>query len=226
MPALPVVPNVLRLEYKQTYSSDLDVLTRTFWVWAGTTPTVGNLNTMAAACAAAYDANLTSLLSTDITLTETTLVALDSLSAAAGSSSASYSGSVGGGVLPAGTCFLVNYQIARRYRGGKPRSYWPFGVADKLNDPQHWTGAWVTDVSTQIGLWATAIEGVAAGGTTISGQCNVSYYAGFAPVQNPVTKRWRNIPTPRVGPVTYDPIIGTTFSPLIASQRRRSTRKR
>ena len=224
--ALPGVPNVLRLEYKTTDGADLDVLNRSYWSWAGTTPTVAILDAMATQAATSWDSRFVGLYMDQIALVETTLVDLTSDTSAAGLSTASYTGTLGGDVLPANTAFLNGYEIARRYRGGKPKNFWQFGNASKLQTTQTWTSAWVADVSGQIALWVTDMLALASGGTTVTGQVNVSYYGPpNIAVYNPVTKRYRTVSTVRATPIV-DPIIGYTYSALIASQRRRSTRKR
>ncbi len=226
MPALPPVPNVLRLEYKTTDAADVDVLNRSYWTWAGTTPTVAILNAMATQAATSWDSRFVGLYTDQISLVETTLVDLTSSTSAAGASSASYTGTLGTDYLPANTAFLNGYLVARRYRGGNPKNFWAFGNASKLQTTQTWTSAWVADVSGQIALWITDMLALASGGTTIGAQVNVSYYGPpNIVITNPVTGRARTVSTVRHTPI-IDPIIGYTYSPIIASQRRRSTRKR
>jgi hypothetical protein len=217
---------------KCTYSNDLDILVKTFWGYSGTAPSDSELDTFAGDVEAAWVSHLNGLCSTDISMVETTVTDLTSDTAARGVSTSVANGTRSGDPLGAQICFLTPYSIARRYRGGKPRTYWPFGVYDDLLDPQHWTTTFVTAVQTGVGAWQSEIAALTWSGATISGQVNVSYYNGFKPVAGS-TGRYRNVSLVRgsgeegAGPVIPpDPILSTSYSQLLATQRRRTTRKR
>jgi hypothetical protein len=40
--------------------------------------------------------------------------------------------------------------------------------------------------------------------------------------QNPLTLRWRNVPTYRTGTIPVDPVISSSLNPKPGSQRRRN----
>lgn len=231
MPPLPAQPSVLAVELKHTYSNDIDVQVKQFWQYSGTAPTNAQLSAFCTAQASNWDNQWVHVCHSDVVLTEIVATDLTSATAARGSWSGSLAGDLSGAVLGAQVCFLVGYTIARRYRGGKPRNYWPLGDAATLQDPQHWTSAFVASVSGYSAGWntQTALNGWTGGGTL--SQVNVSYYEGFKVVDGS-TGRAHNVSLVRGGPppagpvIAPDPITGYTYSPLLATQRRRTTRKR
>ena len=232
MPPLPAQPSTLAVELKHTYSNDTDVQVKQFWQYAGTAPTDAELNTFSSAVEAAWASHVAPLSSSDVVLVEVVSTDLTSDTASRGTWTGSTAGSVGTAPLSAQDCFLQGFTVARRYRGGKPRSYWPLGVAADLLDPQHWTSGFLSSVETGLAAYATAIEGAGWSGAGSIVQVNVSYYNGFKIVGGPYPLRTRNIPLVRgsgapAGPVIPpDVITGATYSPLLATQRRRTTRKR
>lgn len=134
---------------------------------------------------------------------------------------ASTSGTSGGGSLGAGTATLVNFTVARRYRGGKPRIYLPTGTDSDVSTRQHWSGTFATAVQGQVHSSNTTFGARTRGSTTLTGQCSVSYYSGFTVQTNPGTGRARNVPKLRATPLV-DTILGTAVPTTIASQRRRN----
>jgi hypothetical protein len=156
----------------------------------------------------------------DVTLTEVIATDLSTLSGARGIWSGSSTGGRSGGALPAGIAVLVDKTIARRYRGGKPRNYLPYGTQTDLNGATGWSSSFQSAFNTSYGNFLSNFPSEAVGTATLVAEVNVSYYSGFASVQNPVTLRWKNIPKPRVTP-QVDPITSWSMNPNYSSQRRR-----
>lgn len=223
MPALPAVPNVIRMEIQYSLGTDIDVINRTYWQYTGSAPSNTGLNTMANTVSTNWATVFKPLCASTVQKQAIYLVDLSSSTGAIGAEVGANTGSRSGGQLPAGACALINYTVARRYRGGKPRSYMPFGTDTDLNTPQQWATAFQTTVNSALATWTTDMLASGPAGTTISQQVNVSYYKGFASVQNPVTLRWRNIPTPRATPVV-DAILTEGLNLKIGSQRKRYVR--
>jgi hypothetical protein len=118
-------------------------------------------------------------------------------------------------------CVLVNFLITRRYRGGKPRWYLPWGGGGDLTSRQEWTAGFITNVTSAISAIRTGFIGASSGSTSVSNQVNVSYYSGFTAVENPITHRWRNVPTLRATPAV-GVIESYSVAGLVSSQRRRN----
>jgi hypothetical protein len=116
---------------------------------------------------------------------------------------------------------LVNYVIGRRYRGGKPRSYFPWGTVADLQGRQNWTAGFLTNVNTNLATAFAAMIGANAGSTVVTAHVNVSYYLGSKVVIDPITGRAHNVSIARDVPVV-DTIDSFKTSPTVASQRRRN----
>jgi hypothetical protein len=220
VPPLPYANEVLEVQLRHTYAADLDVLTRVFFAYTGTAPVDSGLNTMASTVSSAWGTNLKSLAVPAVALTEVVVTDLTSATSARGVWSGSVAGTRSGTDIFANVCMNVGFVIARRYRGGKPKCYLPFGNASDLQTSQTWTSTFVSAVGTGWAAFITAVIAAAPSGTTISGQINVSYFQGFTSVENPITHRYRNVPTLRATPV-QDTVIGTVYQTRPASQRRR-----
>lgn len=226
MPALPPAPSVIRLEFLQTLNATTNSFLRLHFEYSGSAPTVAQLNTFATACFSAWGTNVSPSQSIDTVLTEVTAVDLTSSSSAAGSHSGSQAGGIASDALPADTSFLVGYTIPRRYRGGKPRSYLNVGAIGDLQNSQTWTTGFVAGItSAWNALIAACNAAVWTGGGSLT-QVNVGYYGPpNITITNPVTHRSRTVSTTLTAP-NIDAIVSTTYSGRIASQRRRSGRKR
>lgn len=221
MPALPDVDKVVKIDCVHSYGSDTDVLSRFFLRYGGTAPTVDQLNTFCAAIGASWSANLASLANeAQVSLQLVQATDLTSPTASQGENAAAFPGSRAGVDLPADTSAVIGYEIARRYRGGHPRGYWPFGSQPDLQTPQTWTDAFQTAVDE--GILGFMNENVTSGWTAsgIIDHVNVSYYSGFTVVTSPTTHRARNVPTPRVTPLV-DVVGGYEARIRVGSQRRR-----
>jgi hypothetical protein len=221
VPALPVVPGVLAVLLSYDDAFPVNSLNRLHFSYTGTEPSVANANSIAAHVGSEWASNLASLHSSnDVRLETVEVIDLTSATAATGLAAPSAAGTRTGASLPAGTAALVNAEIARRYRGGRPRSYLPAGVAaDEAGGL--WLSSFTTALATGWNAFIASINSYSVGGCSIGSPVNVSYYHGFTVVTSPTTGRARNVPTPRSTP-TVDVITGYNFPNRIASQRRRN----
>jgi len=108
---------------------------------------------------------------------------------------------------PAGCSMMVNYQIARRYRGGHPRSYFPALANGAVDTPGTWDSTVVSDFNTVLAAVFVAMNSSTSGTTDLSGQCCVSYVDDNA-------YRVDNL---------VEPVTGMSASNRIRTQRRRLT---
>jgi hypothetical protein len=176
--------------------------------------------TFATALSVAWGADIKPLQTSNITMNEVVCEDLSSLSGATGIWTGAYAGNRSGTPLTAQVCALVNFHIARRYRGGKPRMYLPAGVEGDLTDARTWGNTFTAAVVTGINALNAAAAAAPWSGASAIGQVNVSYYLGFASAQNPITLRWKNYSTPRATPLV-DVITSASCNPLVGTQRRR-----
>jgi hypothetical protein len=165
-------------------------------------------------------------MSDSVSLLGIKIVDLTSDTASEGEFLTTHAGTRGSAFLGAGTAALVNMPISRRYRGGKPRSYWPFGVQGDLQTPNTWNSSFLTAVLGGLETYLGGIEGIVEGSTTLGTLVSISYYHGFTAVENPITGRTRDVPLVRTAAITPDVVTGLVPSTKVASQRRRNLQKR
>lgn len=201
-------------------AADLDVQVRLYIQYSGTAPTNANLSTFAAACAAQWNTDLAGSHCTVVALTGVNVEDLTSATSAIGSWSGSHSGTTATPALPASVAALVNMKVARRYRGGKPRSYWPAGASGNVGTAQTWSSGFQTAWNTDYNAFIAGILAAPWSGATLPSVVNVSYYKGFTPFETP-SGRYKNIPTLRAGGPVVDPILSFTLNSKFGSQRRR-----
>jgi hypothetical protein len=222
VPPLPAAAAVLRCSLQFTVGTDANVFTRFHVQYSGGAPTNAEAATFAAAIATAFGSDLKSLMSDSLELTTVYVEDLTSDTAATGEDAPATDGTRSGTALPAATCLVAAYNVGRRYRGGHPRGYWPFGVAADLQTEQTWTAAFTTACGTGFGSFFTAIDAAGWSGAGTLTHVNVSYYSGFTAVTNPITGRTRDVPKYRVGGPVIDDIVTVTPRTELGSQRRRN----
>lgn len=220
MASLPPVPNVVRLEFKYSVGLDVTSGSRIYFLYSGSVPTDPQFGSWGSAIAQALNDHIVPVMSTSIQVTEIRMTDLGSNTGADLTVNTANAGQRVGVLLPASACALINYSIKRRYRGGKPRTYWPMGVDTDLANPQEWSSVARTTFTSTWSAFLGAVIAGAAGAPNITTLCNVSYYesvptGSFDPSGKPIMRQEL-----RPNPVV-DPILGTSVNPILGSQRRR-----
>jgi hypothetical protein len=220
MPALAPVTKVLKVVIQQLLvDAATALINRLFFSYSGTTPTDSDLDGFSGAVAESWQTNMLPLQDDIVGLQGVQTEDLTSATSAVGSATSGDAGTRAGEAVPAGTAFVISSEIARRYRGGHPRTYLYVGVGADLEAAFRWGSAFISEVLTG---WTNFIEGVEAGGWSGAGSLdpvNVSYFEGFTNHTYP-SGRTRPIPTPRTPPITDD-IVSYIGRASIGSQRRR-----
>ena len=223
MPALPDVPGVIRCQLDWTVGTDARALSRFFVSYSGAVPSITAIEAFATNLAGECDDVLPPLMHPDTTFTG---VVLTDLSSPTGSTHTLVEDSVGvrdGDQLGADVCALGNIPIGRRYRGGKPRLYWPLGTSTDLETRQTWTSDAVSAFQAGFNAIASQLDGVSSDGTTCGVYCNVSYYGPPNRTITGSTGRVRTVSTVRTDPlVDVSPGPGISVNAHLASQRRRN----
>jgi hypothetical protein len=221
MPALPNVPNVLKVILHYSDEGDPKAETVHHVQYSGGPPSAANCTTMANSILASAGTNFAALMADSVSVTSVQITDLTTpTTAQAVSTGSATTGTRGTTLLPPSAAALVNHTINRRYRGGKPRSYFPFGISSDIQTTGLWTSAFLTAVNSGYSAWQSAVLGEGAG-CTLTAFVNVSYYSGFTAVENTMTGRWRNVPKLRATPLV-DTITGSATATKIGSQRRRN----
>jgi hypothetical protein len=190
-----------------------------YWKYGPNVPTGANANLVASTAMTSYGTHFHPLMSATAALKHTEVTDLSDPSGAIGTAIAASGGARPGDELPASASVLINFPIARRYRGGKPRVYVPAGVATDVVDPQHWDTAFAQSCQTAWQTLSTDVIGAINSWGSGGGQVNVSYYAGRTWVVDHLGN-YHRVPTPRDVP-RVDDIVSVQASTVIGSQRRR-----
>lgn len=225
MPALPSASFVFKIALAWDVGTDANALTILHWIYAGLPPTGTQVTTWCTNFNALTAAEWPIVLGADTTYLGVAMTDLTSPTSAEGFAGTSVVGTRTGAFLGAGSALLVHYPIGRRYRGGKPRSYLPWGTADDLTTRNTFgTGSMATFNTT----WAAILNAVPAAGpvgtAALVSQVNLSYYGPPNRIITGSTGRVRTVSTVRTTPIV-DLISGFSMSAKVASQRRRNLQR-
>jgi hypothetical protein len=223
MPPLANVPNVVKLELRQTDLTGLPLGSRVFWKYSGGPPTSAQCAALAASILTAVGTNFLSMIAAGDIENEVTVTDLSSDSGGIGSATGTGSGTRDGGSLPIGTAAVLDHLIARRYRGGKCRTYAQWGVATDYSSQAAWGADFVTAANAAWAGFSAALDGLTEGTTVLVNQVNISYFSGYTVGPANSHGYAKKIPTPRAVPVVDD-VTGTACATVIGSQRRRYRR--
>lgn len=221
MTALPPVPNTLRVELIYGVGADQRALNRYFIAYTGGPPTAADCLALATSISGQWGTHLASMFTSASDLLAVSVLDLASSTGANAEYVHSVSGSRTGGALPPGVAVILNGQIARRYRGGKPRSYTPFFTDTDYTGTGSWVAASVNAMQAAWNAFVAGVIGLSSGSTTLAHFSNVSYYNGFTNVPYGSPTKYRRVPNVRSSPVV-DTITGWTVNGIPGSQRRRN----
>lgn len=220
-PPLPDTPCV-RVNFSYTFGTDGRGGDRLYFSYTGGPATAGDLASAATTIATAWGTDIAPLCGSGVTLTEVDILDISSHSGLSAVHPASIAGTRGATNLTDNTCFNLEFGIARRYRGGKPRIYLPAGVESDLLDASKWGSGFMTTVQTNFTAFITAVKAIALPSLSISNHVNLSYYSGFHNVTNS-SGRTRAAPTYRTPNAVHDNVVSYIPKAVVGSQRRRRT---
>jgi len=215
---LPDVPCVrVRLIY--TPETGQVAGSRFYLSYSGSAPTGANCTTLAGDVASAWNSHLASLVNESWTLVEVDVLDIATDSGFSGQWTGSDGGTRSGVVVPQQVATNVEFDIARRYRGGKPRMFFPPGVIADESSNAEWSNSYVTAVNSGFVAFFAAISALSIGSMGTLAPVNLSYYKGFTNITNS-SGRERAVPTYRATAL-HDNITGVSTKPMMGSQRRR-----
>jgi hypothetical protein len=219
MTALKPVAGVCKLLCFQRVGADAGISSHLYYQTFAP-PTQAQAQSAADAAHASYVTHLVPLLNFNHSLDSVTFTDLSTDTGPVGTNSTAVQGTRAQGEVPANAVALMNIHVVRRYRGGKPRVYWPFGSETDIATPQTWSAAFVdacyngmyafnNEVISNLRTWAPS--------ATI---CSVSYFEGGEWKPDHLGN-YHRVPTPRPVPLV-DTVTGVlTFNQTIGSQRSR-----
>jgi hypothetical protein len=226
MPPLPSVPDVLNIQLKFTVGR-ANVLFRVHLRYASSPPSRNDLIQYAASIEANIGAHLLPLFSTQVNTAEVMVTDLsDHEYGARGIVSSQRVGTRPGLPNGAAVAALINFKVARRYRGGKPRVYVPFFVSSDLTPGLTWSATALDEGTAGWGAFMDGMLTDTPSTLTVVDQVNVSYYEGFEVVTDLRTGRSRNVSRLRPGGPAVDKITRWSINPKLGSQRGRNLHSR
>lgn len=207
MSALPPVPGVCKAIIGWTVGDKAAANVLHYQYTPSTSAPAAYVSSLASGLAAAVQSQ-SALWSDEVTFVGVTVTDLSSDTGFVDEEGTATVGIRTGLAIPGNVAVLASYEVARRYRGGHPRTYWPwFTIADLLT-PQTWVADSITEAEDSTEAIIAGGNGAEGGGTTTIGQVMVSY---------------RLAREPRVTPLV-NAIEFSVIDDLVASQRRRDGR--
>jgi hypothetical protein len=219
--ATPPLPDEACVRVKLDYTQTDGFLggSRFYIAYSGSAPTGGNLNTLAGDIETAWVAQLAPIINDEWSLTEVDCQDIATDSGASGFWTGSEAGSASGTPLPAQVAATIEYDIARRYRGGKPRMYLPPPVTGSQATAATWSSGYQSSLQASVADFFAAIAALTIGSMGTLSHINLSYYQGYTNVEIP-GRRARSIPTYR-SVAKSDAVTGYAAKLRMSSQKRR-----
>ena len=221
VPPLPE-SNVVRCRLEYTTSAGTDMGSRVYLGFAGSAPSSANCATLAGDIASAWNTDLAAVVYQLVTLTEVDVQDISTYTGNFGSAAVSHAGSMSGGTLTANTATNVEFDIANRYRGGKPRMFLPPPDDTALASIDKFSSTHISNVNTAVSNFFAAVVGSSVGSMGTLTHVAVSYYSGFNNVVNS-SGRMRAAPKYRSPNALVRPVTGYATKAVVGSQRRRRT---
>lgn len=215
---LPASP-CLRVRLIYTEADGTEAGSRFFLSYTGTAPTPANCVTLANDIATAWSTTMANLVTSGYSLTSVDVLDIASDTGASGVITCDYPGLDTGPGIPSSAAINVEFGIARRYRGGKPRMFIPPPAQSTLLNGSSWTSAFTTDIGTQVTAFFTAVTALSVGAVGVLTHVSLSYYKGFTNIENS-SGRERAAPTYRATALV-DVVESIIPKQTIGSQRRR-----
>lgn len=220
---MTTVPNpaspCLRIRLIYTQADGFEGGSRFYLSYTGSAPTGAACVSIATGVANAWNTDIAGLVNVDWTLTGVDVIDITTSSGASGVVTVSHPGTRGGTPLPAQVSTNVEFNIARRYRGGKPRMFFPPpDTADTLN-PSTFNSTFVSGMNGAVGSF---FADVVTNSTPYVGSPEIvllSYYHGFTNITNS-SGRTRAVPTYK-STATLDFVESYSTKARMGSQKRR-----
>jgi hypothetical protein len=182
------------------------------WEYSGGTPTQANMTELCNDLLTAWDVHLGTQHHTSVTLNTVRAVDLSSPDAPQGANTnAGVAGDLSvGTALPVNVACVASWLTNYRWRGGHPRTYYPCGSSNSVQNGNSWTTVALTNFRVQIAAFMSAFNGITAG--SISGHMVC-------------VRRWQTMvkgqPPVELDPPLVLPIVGVVVDSRLDSQRRR-----
>lgn len=220
---VPPLPDTSCLRVRLDYTDTDGTLagSRFYLKYAGASPTGANCISIATGISTAWGSDIAPHVNGEYALTEVDVLDIASYTGLSGQWTGSISGTDEASPMPSQCCTNVEFGIARRYRGGKPRMFFPPPGSGNMLNPGKWTSAFIDAMESSVAAFFAAVEAIDVGAVGALGHVNLSYYEGFTNVTNS-SGRTRAAPKYRLVAL-HDDVLSYAPKDTIGSQRRRRT---
>jgi hypothetical protein len=204
MPALPAAPGIIKVALDGVFND-------THWTnifhmkYVGGPPDSEDLVLFDTAQGATMVRPWNHQMHTESTITSVTYTDLTSPTAAVAIVSKDVAGTVDGSGLPANVSALINFPVARRYRGGHSRMYMGGMGQNSTLDQNAWQSSFITNMNNDFAAFIAGLNGYSGTGLYSITVGQLSYYESG---------------TLRDAPL-FDPWLAADTQPRICTQRRR-----
>lgn len=177
MPPLPATPQVIK--FRLLGDADGQNIDNVFHAhYTGGAPSNADMQLLSDAVLSAFTTRLVPHLGVEYTVRECVAQDLTSSSGAGASSETpAAGGDASGDKMPPSLALVVSWKIARRYRGGKPRTYLAPIRSDHFDTPVTFNSAYAATVSSAAASFRTDIATFTAGTTSLDALGCVSYFS-------------------------------------------------
>jgi len=220
MTPLPPVPGAIKSNLHWAIEGNVLAENILHFAYTGGPPSAGDCAAIATELVSVASAHMNALVASSVAMNQAEVTDLSSDMGATAFGGVTWDGTRGTDLVPPGACAVASHQIARRYRGGHPRTYLPFGISSDIDTTGLWKAASVTAFYDGFQGFITALDGFSAGSTTLSGFVCISYFSGGVWTLFP-SGAYKRIPTKRSSPLV-EPVLASSVNAVIGSQRRRN----
>lgn len=175
------------------------------------TPTAADLNTIASQFRLAWGTLQSTIVSSSSSITQVLVIDTGSVTGNSGLDNVPVAGIGTGASAVANIAMTLSWKIARRYRGGHPRSYLCGIVESAFLDQNHWVHANAAAVAGRGNTFIAAINALTYPSTGLLKLGSWSYYKGTDSSGKPILR-----PTP-----VFDAFLSCAVDYRIDTQRRR-----
>jgi hypothetical protein len=197
---------------------------RLYFSYSGSAPSPANCVTLAGDVESAWASHIAGLCASgQYDLTEIDVLDIASDSGSSGQWTGSSGSTRSGTPLPLQCATNIEFNIARRYRGGKPRMYLPPGVTGDLATGGQYGGTFVSAVNTAVAAFISEIEALSIGSMGTLQHVNLSYYSGVYTTTPPWRGPGFKYPPKYRSEALLDTVEGYACKTEVGSQRRRRT---
>jgi len=218
MPALPAAVKVVRVDFHMQETDSPNMMIHLFAQYGGTLSS-GDATTWCAAFRSNFITDVMAQMANQVTLFKTVLTDLSSNTAPQVIDTTTGTGALGTSATIAGLSVIIQFKIARRYRGGHPRIYLPGLRASDVSNLNQINPTQANNIKTAWQTFITAAMGACPAAASPASHVNVSYFHGFTNVTFP-SGRVHAVPTPRGAP-QIDAVSSYGINPVVGMQRRR-----